>query len=147
MCLLISVFKTCFSQFGQTAFFSSPRCSILMCLLQLDWWENIFPQDKHSKFLSSCFWQSWLAPSRRAAASNKIYVQFSNQVLRHIYFNKLSFCHLLIWNIEYRKISKLGLGTGHDIAFPGDFSFFFSEVLYCSMGISASLPSLPNVQV
>ena len=71
MCLLISVFRTCFSQLGHVAFFCSPKCSILMCLLQLDWWEKYFPHDRHSKFLSSCFWQSWLAPSRRAAANKK----------------------------------------------------------------------------
>ena len=68
MCLLISVLKTCLLQLGHVAFFSSPKCSILMCLLQLDWLVKVLPQEAQLKLLSSSLWQRLDAASRSATA-------------------------------------------------------------------------------
>ena len=66
---LISVRSTCFSQFGHVAFLSSPKCSSLMCLLQLDWLEKGRSQVRQRKVPSNWRWQSWLAASSIAAAT------------------------------------------------------------------------------
>ena len=66
---LISVRSTCFSQLGHVAFLSSPKCSSLMCLLQLDWLENVRSQVRQAKVPSTWRWQSWLAASSIAAAT------------------------------------------------------------------------------
>ena len=66
---LISVRSTCFSQLGHVAFLSSPKCSSLMCLLQLDWLENVRSQVRQAKVPSTWRWQSWLAASSIATVT------------------------------------------------------------------------------